>query len=158
MGSLCQALAERNVLARNFAKRYHEIVWRDTGRRDQALVERLQQGEPLFLRTPGDERDLKQDQVVRISQAQKSWCVSEPGSREDMDNLEEIVRRNTERAHQRVLDGLRHLVEPGFVVASFEHVNSGDRHLKSPSFCWLRGRSCNSQFRTQSKSPSSPCQ
>src|SRR5277367_2961404 len=51
-----------------------------------------------------------------------------------MDDLEEIVRRNAERAHQRLLDGLRHLVEPGLVVAFFEDVNSGDWHLKSPSF------------------------
>jgi hypothetical protein len=59
MGTLSQTAAERNVLARNLVERDHEIVRGDLGSRDNAVVQGLQQCQPLLLGTTGDERDLQ---------------------------------------------------------------------------------------------------
>jgi len=46
-GTLSQGAAERNVLARGLVERDHEIIWRDVGRRDHAVVQGLQQAQSL---------------------------------------------------------------------------------------------------------------
>src|SRR5262249_19072341 len=63
---LRQAATEGNVLARGLVEHDHEIIRRDSGRRNHAIVQGLQQAQSRPLGPAGDERDLQQDQVVRI--------------------------------------------------------------------------------------------
>src|SRR5437016_14534349 len=51
MGTLSQAAAERNVLARRLVERDEEIVRGDLRSRDDTVVQGLQQAKPLLLRT-----------------------------------------------------------------------------------------------------------
>src|SRR5262245_12720196 len=51
MGTLSQAAAERNVLARNLVERDHEIVPGDLGSRHNAVIQVLQQCQPLLFGT-----------------------------------------------------------------------------------------------------------
>src|SRR5437867_336354 len=71
VGTLSQAAAEGNVLARCLVERDEEIVWRDSRRGNHPFVQGLQQSQSFLLGTAGDERDLQQDQVVRIGQPQE---------------------------------------------------------------------------------------
>src|ERR1700693_1296250 len=64
MGALGQALAKRDIFARNLVERDHQIIWRDTRRRDHATIDCLQQGQPLFFGTARDEGDFEEDKVV----------------------------------------------------------------------------------------------
>src|SRR5262245_53283919 len=61
MGPLGQAATEGNVLARGLVECDHEIIWRDSGRRNHAVVQGLQQAQSRPLGPAGDERDLQQD-------------------------------------------------------------------------------------------------
>ena len=63
--------------------------------------------------------------------------MKELAPRQDVNDLEEVVRRNAQRAHEPILNRPRHLAEPSFVVLSLEYVNLCDRHFPSPSR-WLR--------------------
>src|SRR2546422_7944939 len=96
MSPLSEAATERNVLPRRLVERDHEIVRRDLSGRDNAVVQGLQQAQPLFLRTAGNERDLQQNQVIRIVQSQERPRMKELGRRQDVNDLEEIVRRNSQ--------------------------------------------------------------
>jgi len=62
---LRQSLTERKVLAWALEEPDHEVVGRYAGTRDDPRVQFLEQGEASFLRPAGDERDFKQDEVVR---------------------------------------------------------------------------------------------
>ena len=50
--------------------------------------------------------------------------MTELASRQNMKDLEEVVRRHAKRAHETVLNRLRHLAEPSLVVLSLKHVKS----------------------------------
>jgi hypothetical protein len=49
-----------------------------------------------------------------------------------MNDLEEIIRWNSQCADEPILNRARHLAEPRFIVLAFEDVNLGYRHLLSP--------------------------
>src|SRR5262249_7393709 len=137
VGSLSEAPAERDVLAGDLVERHHQIIRRDSGSRDYSVVQGLQQSQSLLFGTAGDESDLQDNQVIRVFEAQERRRVQELASRQDVDDLEEVVRRNAERAHQSILNGRRHLAETSLVVLSFEDVDLGDRHLHVHSKAWL---------------------
>src|SRR6266446_909420 len=59
VGTLSQAPAERDVLARSLVERDQEIIWRNSGSRGHAIVQGLQQSQSLLLGTAGDEGDLQ---------------------------------------------------------------------------------------------------
>src|SRR3954471_20341005 len=71
VGALSQTPAEKNILAGNFVERDHQIVGRNAGRRDDAVVECLQQALPLLLGPASDEGEVEHDQVVRIGEAEE---------------------------------------------------------------------------------------
>src|SRR5882762_5597607 len=85
VGALGEAAAERNVLARSFVERDHEIVRGDLRGCDDAVVQGFQQGQSLRLRPACDKRDLQQDQVVRIRESEERPRVAELRWRQDMD-------------------------------------------------------------------------
>src|SRR6266436_6802638 len=132
MGPLSQTAAERNVLTRGLVERDHEIIRRDAGSRDYAIVQRLQQSQSLLLGTAGDKRDLQQNQVIRIVEPQERPRVKELPRRQDVNNLEEIVRWNPQCAHQAMLNRVRYLAETSLVVASFEDMVLGDVRFSTP--------------------------
>jgi neutral trehalase len=116
---------------------HHQIIRRDSGSRDYSVIQGLQQSQPLLFGTAGDESDLQDNQVIRIFEAQERRRVQELASRQDVNDLEEVVRRNAQRAHQSILNCRRHLAETSLVVLSFEDVDLGDRHLHVLSKSWL---------------------
>src|SRR5262249_47586851 len=69
MGSLSEALAERDVLAGDLVERHHQIIRRDSGSRDYFVVQGLQQSQSLLFGTAADESDLQDNQVIRIFEA-----------------------------------------------------------------------------------------
>src|SRR5262245_26246623 len=124
-------------------ERRHQIIRRDSGSRDYAVVQGLHHSQSLLFGTAGDESDLQDNQVIRIFEAQERRRVQELASRQDVNDLEEVVRRNAQRAHQSILNRRRHLAETSLVVLSFEDVDLGDRHLHvlskarlHPTRCW----------------------
>src|SRR5262245_18463508 len=116
MGSLSEPSAERDVLAGDLVERLHQIIRRDSGRRDYSVVQGLQQSQSLLFGTAGDESDLQYNQVIRIFEAQERRRVQELASRQDVNDVEEVVRRNAERAHLSILNGRRRLAGTGMVV------------------------------------------
>src|SRR6267378_2001318 len=150
MGPLSQTAAERNVLTTGLVERDHEIIWRDVGSRDYAVVQCLQQSQSLLLGTAGNKRDLQQNQVIRIVEPQERPRVKELPRRQDVNNLEEIVRRNPQCAHQTMLNRVRDLAETSLGIASFEDMDLGEGHVESPllivtlsrSTCAISGFSC----------------
>src|SRR5438876_11549061 len=132
VGTLSQAAAEGNVLARCLVERDHEIIWRDVGSRDHAAVQGLQQAQSLLFGTAGDKRDLQQNQVIRIVEPQERPRVQELARRQDVNYLEEVFRRNAQCAYQAMLNRVRYLAETSLVVASFAHMDFGEGHVSSP--------------------------
>src|SRR5262249_9510627 len=61
---------------------------------------------------------------------------------ENVNDLEEVIRRNAKRAHQSILNRRRHLAETSLVVLSFEDVDLRDRHLHVLSKVWLHPTRC----------------
>src|SRR5262249_46836470 len=116
MDSLSEPSAERDVLAGDLVERRHQIIRRDSGSRDYAVVQGLQQSQSLLFGTAGDESDLQDNQVIRIFEAQERRRVQELASRQDVNDLEEVVRRNAQRAHQSILNRRRHPAETSLVV------------------------------------------
>src|SRR6266487_176133 len=98
VGALRQAAAERDVLARRLVERDQEVIGRDSGSRDDAIVQGLQQRQPLLLRAAGDEGDLKDDQVIRVVESQERRGMTKLAARQNVDNLEEVFRRNAPNA------------------------------------------------------------
>src|SRR5262245_24971054 len=129
MGSRSEPSAERDVLAGHLVERRHQIIRRDSGSRDYAVVDGLQQSQSVLFGTAGDGSDLQNNQVIRIFEAQERRRVQELASRHDVNDLEEVVRLNAQRAHQSILNRRRHLAETSLVVLSFEDVDLGDGHL-----------------------------
>src|SRR5712664_805073 len=127
--TLSQAAAERDVLARRLVDHDHQIIWRDFGGRDHAVVQGLQQSQSLLLGTAGDERDLQQDQVIRIVEPQERRRVKEPATGQNANDLEEVVGRNAQCAYERVLNRAGHPAETSLVVPSFEHMDLGEGHV-----------------------------
>src|SRR5712691_4483769 len=144
MSPLSEAATERTVLPRRLVERDHEIVRRDLSGRAHACVRGRQHAQPLVLRTAGKERDLQQNQVIRIVQSQERPRMKELGRRQDVNDLEEIVRRNSQCAYQALLNGVRYPAETSLVVASFEDMDFGDGHLvvSSPWARSVRSRRC----------------
>src|SRR5258707_11679667 len=124
--TLRQAAAERDILARRLVEGDQEIIRRDSGSRDDAFVQGLQQRQPLLLRTAGDEGDLEDDQVIRVVESKKRGRMEELAARQNMNDLEEVFRRNAQCADQPVLHRAGYFAETSLVVLSFEHVDFGD--------------------------------
>src|SRR5712691_2214446 len=131
-GTLSQAAAERNVLARCFVECDQEIIWRDSGSRYHAVVQGLQQPQPLLPGASGDERNLQQNQVVRIGEPQERRRMKELAPRQNVNDLEEVLWRNAQFAYEPILDRARHAAETGLVVLTFEDMDFGDGHVSSP--------------------------
>ena len=93
-GALRQATTERNVLARRLVERDQEIIGRDSGSRDHAVVHGLQQRQSLLLGAAGDKGDFKYDQVIGVLESEERRRVEESAARQNMNDLEEIFRRN----------------------------------------------------------------
>src|SRR2546425_764573 len=128
MGTLSQAAAEGNVLARGLVEHDQEIIWRNSGSGDHAVVQGLQQSQSLLLGTAGDKRDLQQNQVIRIVESQERRRMKELAPRQNVNDLEEVVRRNARYASESSLNGARHLAETSLAVSSFEYMDFGDGH------------------------------
>ena len=54
--------------------------------------------------------------------------MTELAPRQHVNELEEVLGRNTQSADERLLDRPRHFVEPSVVVLAFEDVDLGDTH------------------------------
>src|SRR6266540_1608369 len=132
VGALRQAAAERDVLARRLVERNQEIIGRDSGSRDHAIVHGLQQRQPLLLRAAGDEGDLEDDQVIRVVEPEERWRVEESAARQNVNDLEEVFRRNAQCAYEPILHRAGYFAETSLAVSSLEHVDFGDGHLRSP--------------------------
>src|SRR4029077_7629835 len=124
-GALSEAAAERNVLARGFVERDQEIVWQDSGSRDYAVVQALKQAQSRLLGAAGDKRDLQQNQVIRIVEPQERPRMKELAPRQNVNNLEEVFRRNAQGADEAMLNRAGHLAETSVVILSFEDVDFG---------------------------------
>src|SRR5439155_2078600 len=113
-------------------ERDEEIVRGDLRGCDDGVAQGLQQAQPLLLGTAGDKRDLQQNQVIRIVESQERPRVEELAPRQNVNDLEEVVRRNSQCARQAMLNRVRYLAETSLGVASFEDVDLGDGHVESP--------------------------
>src|SRR2546425_5584451 len=131
-GTLSQAAAERNVLARGLVEHDQEIIWRNSGSRDHAVVQGLQESQSLLLGAAGDKRDLQQNQIIRIGESQERRRMKELAPRQNVNDLEEVFRRNTQCAYEPVLDRARHPAETSLVVLSVEDTDLGEGHVSSP--------------------------
>src|SRR5580692_1243401 len=58
--------------------------------------------------------------------------MTELALRQNVNDLEEVLRRDAQCADQCVLNRARHLVKTGLVVLSFEHMKFGEGHASSP--------------------------
>jgi len=58
--------------------------------------------------------------------------MTELAARQNVNYLEEVFRWNAQCAYETILNRARHLGEPSLVVLSFEYVDFGDGHLRSP--------------------------
>src|SRR4029077_1568579 len=132
--ALPQSLTEGKVLPRAFEEPDHEVIGRYACTRDDPRVQLLEQSEAGFLRPADDERDFKQDEVVRVLHSDKRGRVQEAVAGKLVDDLEEVVGGNLENAHQRILDRLRRVAEAGLIVLPFEDMNLYDWHLQ---FSWF---------------------
>src|SRR3989449_10789763 len=120
------------------------------GSRDHAAVQGLEQAQSLLFGTAGDKRDLQQNQVIRIVEPQERPRVKELPRRQDVNDLEEIVRWNPQCAHQTMLNRVRDLAETSLGIASFEDMDLREGHVESPllivtlsrSTCAISGFSC----------------
>jgi hypothetical protein len=74
--------------------RTKEIIGRDSGSRDHAVVHGLQQRQSLLLGAAGDKGDFKYDQVIGVLESEERRRVEESAARQNMNDLEEIFRRN----------------------------------------------------------------
>src|SRR6266852_514938 len=83
VGSLSQASAERDVLAGHLIESDHEIIRRDSGSRDHAIIQRPQQSQSFLFRATGDERDLQYNQAIRIFKAQERRCMTKLAPRQN---------------------------------------------------------------------------
>jgi hypothetical protein len=123
-------LAEGEVLTRLFGKLDEDVIGRYSGTSDDPSVQFLEQREAGFSRPAGDERDLKHDEVVGVSHAEKRRRVQEPIARQFVDDLKEVIRGNLQDAQERILDRLGYLTEATFVVSTFKDMNFCEWHLK----------------------------
>ena len=94
MGTLRQAPAERDVLASCLVERDQEIVWRDSGSRDYAVIQSLKQCQSLLSRTAGDEGDFKYDQVIRVVESKKRRRMTKLAAPQNVNDLEKVFWRN----------------------------------------------------------------
>jgi len=62
-------------LCRADVERDQEIIWRDSGSVDYAIVQGLQQCQALLSRTARDEGDFKYDQVIRVAECPRNEGV-----------------------------------------------------------------------------------
>src|SRR5882724_4778001 len=52
--------------------------------------------------------DLQYDQIVGIGKLEERWRVTEPAPRQHVNELEEVLGRNTQSGDERLLDRARH--------------------------------------------------
>src|SRR5258708_5616186 len=107
----------------------HEVIRRYSGAGDDARVQFLEQGEAGFFRPAGDERELKQDEVVGGLQPEKRRRVQKTLAWKHMDDLKQVIQRNCQDADQCILDRGGHLAEAMLVVSLFEDMNCCERHV-----------------------------
>ena len=95
--------------------------------------------------TAGDKRDLQQNQVIRIVEPQERARMKEPAPRQHVNDLEEVFRWDVQGADEALVNRAGYFGESSVVILSFEDVECGDRHGKSPlsvTYCvTLRRRS-----------------
>src|SRR5499433_3544624 len=127
-GTLSQAAAEGNVLARDLVNHDEEIVWRHAGGRDHAVVQGLQQPQSRLPGTAGYECQLQQNQISRIVEPQERRCMKELAPGQHVNDLKEVVRRNAQCADEPILNRAGHPGETRLVVLSFENMDLGERH------------------------------
>src|SRR5258708_37897227 len=87
VGALRQAAAERGVLAGDLVEHDDQVGRGYPGGRHDLLVERLEEGEPRLLRTPGDECQFEQDHVVGVFLPNEGRRVEEVIAWQDMVDL-----------------------------------------------------------------------
>src|SRR5467141_3390765 len=136
VSTLCQSLAEREVLAGPLDKLNHHVVRRDPYGGDDASVQLFEQREARFFRPASDEGHFEEDEVVGIFHSHERGRVKKTLARYLVDDLEKVVRRYPEHGDQRLLHGPGQRRKPLLVVAGFEDVNLGEGHLR---FLWMIG-------------------
>jgi len=52
--------------------------------------------------------------------------------RQNVNDLEEVLRRNTQRAYEPILDRARHAAETSFIVLTFEDMDFDEGNVLSP--------------------------
>src|SRR5580700_1134568 len=100
VGALGLALAKREILARSFVERDHQVVWRHVGCRGNAGIDILQECEPRLLRPTIYESEIKDNQVVGVVHTDKRWCVQKAFLWKFEDKLVEVFGRHAKRVHQ----------------------------------------------------------
>jgi len=132
VGALRLALPEGDVLAGNLVNRDQHVVRRHARCRGDARVDVLQQFKPRLLRSPLDESDIENDQIVGVIHPDERRRVEKAVIRQLEDELVEILGRHAKRVDQGCLYGARYLGHPGLVVTAFDNVDFCKRHDMAP--------------------------
>jgi hypothetical protein len=133
VGALSQAPAKRNVVAGDLIERDHEIIRGDIGGCHYRVVQCFQQSQALLFGTTGDERDLQDNQIIRVVEAKERGRVKILVPGQNVEDLKEVFRRDTQSAYEAILHRARHLAQTSFVILPFQYVDLGDWHVRSPS-------------------------
>ena len=97
VGALRLALPEGDVLAGNLVNRDQHVVRRHARCRGDARVDVLQQFKPRLLRSPLDESDIENDQIVGVIHPDERRRVEKAVIRQLEDELVEILGRHAKR-------------------------------------------------------------
>src|SRR5258708_17912064 len=132
VGSLRQTAPERSILACDLVDHDHHIFRRYFRGCPDLLIQELEQSQPGLLRAPGNVCQLQQNHVVGIFLSEEYRRVEVAIARQDIVDLEEVVRWDTETLDQRTLDRLRYFGETNLIILAFQHVNFGGRDVCLP--------------------------
>ena len=98
VGALRLAPAKGEILARSFVERDHQVVGLHLGGRCDTGVDVFQECEPRLLRSPFDESEIKDNQVVGIMHADKRRRVEKALLRKFKDKLVEVFGRHAKQS------------------------------------------------------------
>ena len=104
VGPLSQPATERNVLARDLVELDHEIIGEIPAAATTPSFKAFNNPRRFSFGRPEMKVISNRIKIVRIFEVQERRRMEELASRQDVNDLEEVVRRNAEHAHEPILN------------------------------------------------------
>src|SRR6516225_4423916 len=101
-------------------------------------VDIVQQCKSSLPRSPLDQSNVENNQIVGVMHADERRGMKKPAVRQLKDELVEVLGWHAKCIHQGCLDGAGYLGNPGLVVAAFDNVDFRECHDRSPLCCHSR--------------------